>query len=323
MRLIEHFDRGAERFPERAFLVDEHGSLSYAAARLSSHRIANALTRAGLRPGVKAAVYSANAARSFECVMGIIRAGLVWVPINVRNSIEDSAFTLGHCEVELLFYQRAYADNVAALRARCPAVRTAVCIDGDAARFARRVHGRLRGCLCRRAAGSGRRRDAVQLRRHLRPAQGRDDAEPQLGGDDAQLPDPDARREPGAPGRGADDACGRWLGTRLCAARHDQRHAAGLRAQARHGGDRASPRHPSVPAADRHLPPAGAPGRAPARLLFAALLPVLLGADVHCQAEGGGRDLRPRHDQWLRPDGNRAQRHVLHGRRDRRRGGER
>jgi acyl-CoA synthetase (AMP-forming)/AMP-acid ligase II len=133
MRLIEHFDRGAERFPERAFLLDEHGSLSYAAARLSSHRIANALARGGFRPGAKAAVYSANAARSFECVMGVIRAGLVWVPINVRNSIEDSAFTLGNCEVELLFYQRAFADNVAALRARSPAVRAAVCIDGDGA----------------------------------------------------------------------------------------------------------------------------------------------------------------------------------------------
>jgi acyl-CoA synthetase (AMP-forming)/AMP-acid ligase II len=131
MRLIEHFDRGAERFPERAFLVDEHGALSYAAARGSSHRIANALARAGFAPGTKAAVYSANAARSFECVMGVIRAGLVWVPINVRNSIEDSAFTLANCEVELLFYQQAYAANVAALRARCPGVRAAVCIDAE------------------------------------------------------------------------------------------------------------------------------------------------------------------------------------------------
>ena len=133
MRLIEHFDRGAERFPGRAFLVDERGSLSYAAARLSSHRIANALARAGFRPGSKAAVYSANAARSFECVMGVIRAGLVWVPVNVRNSIDDSAFTLDNCEVELLFYQHAFADNVHALRARCPQVRAAVCIDGDGA----------------------------------------------------------------------------------------------------------------------------------------------------------------------------------------------
>ena len=131
MRLIEHFDRGAERWPERAFLVDGEGALSYAAARASSHRIANALARAGFAAGTKAAVYSANAARSFECVMGIIRAGLVWVPINVRNSIEDSAFTLANCEVELLFYQQAFAENVAALRARHPGLRAIVCIDGS------------------------------------------------------------------------------------------------------------------------------------------------------------------------------------------------
>ena len=129
MRLIEHFDRGAERFAERAFLVDASGSVTYAEVRASSHRIANALARAGVRPGAKAAVYSANSARAFECVMGIIRAGLVWVPVNVRNSIEDSAFTLENCEVELLFYQQAFADNVQALRARCPRLRAGVCID--------------------------------------------------------------------------------------------------------------------------------------------------------------------------------------------------
>ncbi|MCC7462793.1 MAG: AMP-binding protein [Gammaproteobacteria bacterium] len=143
MRLIEHFDRGAERFPERAFLVDEHGSLSYAAARASSHRIANALARAGHRPGAKAAVYSANAARSFECVLGIIRAGLVWVPVNVRNSIEDCAFTLDNCEVELLFYQQAFADSVAALRARCPRLRATVCVDGSGADA---LEGFIAGC---------------------------------------------------------------------------------------------------------------------------------------------------------------------------------
>jgi hypothetical protein len=47
MRLIEHFDRGAERFPERAFLVDEYGSLSYAAA--GSHHVPT-LARGGFRP---------------------------------------------------------------------------------------------------------------------------------------------------------------------------------------------------------------------------------------------------------------------------------
>lgn len=131
MRLIDHFDKGASRFPDRAFLIDEAGTRTYAQSRAASHRIANALARAGVAAGTKAAVYSANAAPAFECLLGIVRAGAVWVPVNVRNTVADSAYTLRACDVELLFYQRAYADNVRALREQCPGIRTLVCIDGE------------------------------------------------------------------------------------------------------------------------------------------------------------------------------------------------
>jgi acyl-CoA synthetase (AMP-forming)/AMP-acid ligase II len=129
MRLIDYFDKGAERYPDRAFLIDGSIRRSYAEVRASSHQIANALARAGIKPGTKAAVYSANAARAFECLMGIIRAGAVWVPINARNTIEDSAFTLHACDVELLFYQKAFSEQVRELVRRCPLIRHLVCID--------------------------------------------------------------------------------------------------------------------------------------------------------------------------------------------------
>lgn len=131
MRLIEHFDRGVERFGDRACLVDADGARTYAEVWASSHRIANALAAAGLAPGAKAAVYSANAASAFECVIGVIRAGMVWVPINVRNSVSESAFTLNVCDVELIFYQKAYSGNIQQLRRSCPLLRRLVCIDGD------------------------------------------------------------------------------------------------------------------------------------------------------------------------------------------------
>lgn len=131
MRLIDHFDKGASRSPDRAFLIDDAGIRTYAQSRAASHRIANALARAGVAPGTKAAVYSANAARAFECLLGIVRAGAVWVPVNVRNTVADSAYTLRACDVELLFYQRAYANTVRALREQCPGIRALVCIDGE------------------------------------------------------------------------------------------------------------------------------------------------------------------------------------------------
>jgi acyl-CoA synthetase (AMP-forming)/AMP-acid ligase II len=130
MRIMDHFDRGAERFPRRACLVDADGSRTYEQVRESSHVIASALLRRELTPGTKAAVYSANAARSFECVFGLLRAGLVWVPVNFRNSAAESAAMLDLCDVEVLFYQRAFSAQVQAIVASCPRLRHLVCLDG-------------------------------------------------------------------------------------------------------------------------------------------------------------------------------------------------
>ncbi|MFX8895535.1 AMP-binding protein, partial [Acinetobacter baumannii] len=62
MRLIDYFDRSADRDPERAFLIDETGPRSYAQVRAHTHRIANGLIAAGCKPGTKVAVFSPNLA---------------------------------------------------------------------------------------------------------------------------------------------------------------------------------------------------------------------------------------------------------------------
>ena len=86
MRLIDFFDRGAERFPERACLSDGAREWSYAAVRDLTHRIALGLLSGGLRRGGHVAVYSPNHAMAFACIFGAFRAGCKWVPVNARNA---------------------------------------------------------------------------------------------------------------------------------------------------------------------------------------------------------------------------------------------
>ena len=135
MRIIDYFDKGVTLAPDRAFLIDEAGTRTYRQAQAMSHRLANAFKRTGIRPGTKAAVYSHNAARAFECVLGLLRAGCVWVPVNVRNTVDDTVYTLDNLDAEVLFYSAAFAKAAAELRARCPRIAHAICIeelDGDA-----------------------------------------------------------------------------------------------------------------------------------------------------------------------------------------------
>lgn len=129
MRLIDFFDKGAAIDPQRSFLIDDSGSRSYQEVRRLSHRIANACRRDGIAPGTHAAVYAPNMTRAFECVIGLLRGGCVWVPVNVRNHLDDSVHTLDHCDVEILFYAVAYRGQVQEILKRCPRIRRAICLE--------------------------------------------------------------------------------------------------------------------------------------------------------------------------------------------------
>jgi len=131
VKLIEHFDQAAQRFPERAFLVDVAGTRSYRDVQAASHRIALALRRQGVARGARVAVLAPNMARAFECVIGLLRAGAVWVPVSTRNALADTQHTIGRTGTELLFFHPEHADIAARLRDECPALKTLVALDAD------------------------------------------------------------------------------------------------------------------------------------------------------------------------------------------------
>ncbi|HEY7617350.1 MAG TPA: AMP-binding protein, partial [Terriglobales bacterium] len=91
MRAIDYFDRGADANPDRAAIVDGNISYSYRETRAVTQRIAGAMWAGGLRGEQPAAIYSHNDARVLFCMLGIMRAGAVWVPINYRNAIDANA----------------------------------------------------------------------------------------------------------------------------------------------------------------------------------------------------------------------------------------
>lgn len=129
MRLIDFFDKGVEVEPDRVFLVDDVERRTYAQTQAMSHRIANAFRAADIAPATKVAVLSGNQARAFECVMGLLRAGCVWVPVNARNTLEESVYALENTDTAVLFYSSAFRDTVRQVLARCTRITHAVCIE--------------------------------------------------------------------------------------------------------------------------------------------------------------------------------------------------
>ncbi|MCC3305183.1 class I adenylate-forming enzyme family protein [Sneathiella sp. HT1-7] len=134
MRVIDYFDRGVALDPERICLKDNSISRSYAEVQERNYRIANALIRLGVKPQVKGAVFSSNAVPAFECCLGMLRAGIVWVPLNAKNEVKENAYILDNCDVEILFYHSEFEEKAGKFAKLCPKIQHLICIDKSGGR---------------------------------------------------------------------------------------------------------------------------------------------------------------------------------------------
>ena len=131
MRLVDYLDKGASLGPEAPCLTTDGRTTSYAEVRDLSWRIAASLVRAGVSPGDKVAILSANDPLAFTCVFGISRAAAVWCPVNPRNEAAENRELLALFDCTTLVFQASFAGLVDAIRGDLPRLTTLVCLDGD------------------------------------------------------------------------------------------------------------------------------------------------------------------------------------------------
>jgi acyl-CoA synthetase (AMP-forming)/AMP-acid ligase II len=131
MRAIDYFDKGAEAFPSRIAILDRTTQYSYLEAQQASQCIAKAMWTGGLRGGERVAIFSPNDARVLLCMLGLMRAGGVWVPINYRNALDANVQFLNYSEASWLFYHSSFQEQVRQIKSLVPTLRHFVCIDAE------------------------------------------------------------------------------------------------------------------------------------------------------------------------------------------------
>ena len=143
MRTIDLLDNGLARHPERLCVLDAtpYGlsdpvkSFTHEEVRQLSHRIANGLHHSGLRRGSRVAIYSTNCALALVCMVGLLRAGAVWLPVNTRNPLNENLQFLKENDCEFVFCHADLLDDLTAIRTAVPTIKDAILVGPDRAAF--------------------------------------------------------------------------------------------------------------------------------------------------------------------------------------------
>lgn len=131
MQLIDIFDRGADYGLAAPCFIEPGGrTLSYGQVQEMSYRIANGLRAAGLGSDSKVGMLSANHLLTFATVLGAVRSGYIWLPVNARNAEEENANILARGGCDFLFIHTQFASQLPGLLKALPNLKGIVCIDG-------------------------------------------------------------------------------------------------------------------------------------------------------------------------------------------------
>ena len=131
MALIDYFDRGCLVNRDGIAFAMGGQEWSFGEAQALTCRVANGLLTRGLGRGRHGAVLAGNDPAAWICVLGMWRAGVVWVPLNPRSSAAESGDLLNGFDVETLFFQSVFASVARELAANCPGLVNLVCLDGE------------------------------------------------------------------------------------------------------------------------------------------------------------------------------------------------
>lgn len=116
--LHEWVARAAAARPDARAIVGEDGSLTYAELEAYANRLARVLRAHGCRRGDRVALLAPSSTRAVAALIGILKAGCAYVPLDATGAVDRSAGILGQCEPKVLLAGGCPAELAGELHAR-------------------------------------------------------------------------------------------------------------------------------------------------------------------------------------------------------------
>ncbi len=113
-----------QQYPQRTAVVCGKERFTYAQFAKRVSRLADALRKTGVQAGDRVAFLSTNCHRLLEAYYGVIEAGAVLLPLNIRLAPQELAYILNDAGARLLFLQGHFLELVESFRHNLTTIRT-------------------------------------------------------------------------------------------------------------------------------------------------------------------------------------------------------
>src|SRR3954469_3475041 len=118
-----------EQFPDKVGVVCGEQRFTYAQFAERAHRLAGALIAGGAKPGDRVAFLSTNCHRLLEAYYGVLEAGCILLPLNIRLAPHELEFVLNDASPKFLFLEQQFVPLVEKFRGTVPSVEKHVLLD--------------------------------------------------------------------------------------------------------------------------------------------------------------------------------------------------
>jgi len=120
-----------EQFPLNTAVVCDSHRFTYRQFADRAARLGGSLLSLGIQPGERVAFLSTNCHRLLEAYYGVLEAGAVLLPLNIRLAAKELEFILNDSEAKILFVETQFLPLVEAFRRQTPGIRSIVLLDAQ------------------------------------------------------------------------------------------------------------------------------------------------------------------------------------------------
>jgi fatty-acyl-CoA synthase len=111
-----------EQFARKTAVVCGVERFTYAQFADRASRLGGALQRAGIKPGDRVAFLSTNCHRLLEAYYGVLEAGAILLPLNIRLSSDELGYILNDAGAKVLFLEKSFLPMVESFRSKLSTV---------------------------------------------------------------------------------------------------------------------------------------------------------------------------------------------------------